>query len=153
MAHFDYREPKTIILDTSTSYSSFSGGEWQDLSDWINRKCAPRCRIDVIVDSAQSKVQLSMFAPSPKERSALMSLVYEKLPDDVVIMGETNSITEEYARSSFLQAAKAELKLLHKCANKPKGSTLTQMDVANIFAAQSITDEALARIQEQTSIT
>lgn len=152
IAHFDYREPKTILVDTSTAYSSFSGREWQDLSDWINQKCAPRCRIDVIVDSAQSKVQLSMFAPSPKERSALISLVYEKLPDDVVIMGETNSITEEYARSSFLQAAKAELKLLHKCANKPKG-TLTQMDVANIFTAQSITDEALARIHEQTSIT
>jgi hypothetical protein len=148
-AHFDYREPKTLILDTSKSCSALSGQEWHDLSSSINHNCAPRCRIDVVVDSIQSKVQLSLFAPSPKERSILMSFVHDKIPDDVIILGETSSITKEYAQSSFLQAAKLELKLLHKYANKPKGSNLTQADVANIFAAQSITDEALARIHEQ----
>jgi hypothetical protein len=78
-----------------------------------------------------------------------MSLVYDKIPDDVIILGETSSVTEEYAQSSFLQAVKSELKLLHKYANKSKDSALTQMDVASIFATQSITDEALARIHEQ----
>ena len=148
-AYFDYREPKTIVLDVSKSNSDSSGSEWHDLCSWINRKYAPRCWIDLVLDSIHSKVKLSCFAPSPKERAILMSLVYDKIPDDVIILGETSSITEEYAQSSFLQAAKSELKLLHKYANKSKDSALTQMDVGNIFAAQSITDEALARIHEQ----
>lgn len=148
-AYFDYREPKTIVLDVSKSYSASSGREWHDLCSWINLKYAPRCRIDLVVDSIHSKVQLSCFAPSPKERAILMSLVYDKIPDDVIILGETSSVTEEYAQSSFLQAVKSELKLLHKYANKSKDSALTQMDVASIFATQSITDEALARIHEQ----
>lgn len=148
-AIFDYRVPRIILLDVSSSCSNNIENDWQSTIDAVNEGCIRGNRVDFHFDPEQMRVSLSIFGSSPEHRLCLLRQVMRKIPDEICVIG-TNTCTwkQEYLAKAYLENVEIELQLMNCCqvdSNK-EGSRKILKD---LFIAQSINDEISSIIAEE----
>jgi hypothetical protein len=140
-AIFDYRVPRIILLDVSSSCSSSIGNDWQSMIDAINEGCIRGNRVDFHFDPEQMRVSLSIFGSSPEHRLCLLRQVMRKIPDEICVIG-TNACTwkQEYLAKAYLENVEIELQLMN-CCQIDSSKEASRKILKDLFIAQSMNDE------------
>jgi hypothetical protein len=148
-AIFDYRVPRILFLDVSSSRSSNIENDWQSIIDSLNAYCIPGNRVDFHFNPEQMRVALSIFGSSLEHRLCLLRQAMRKIPHEVRIVG-TNTCTwnQEFLVSALLENVEVELQLMNCCQDDSKEGGSRKI-LNNLFMAKSINDEIASMIAEQ----
>eukprot|EP00557_Chaetoceros_sp_GSL56_P010633 CAMPEP_0176476732 /NCGR_PEP_ID=MMETSP0200_2-20121128/219_1 /TAXON_ID=947934 /ORGANISM="Chaetoceros sp., Strain GSL56" /LENGTH=661 /DNA_ID=CAMNT_0017872441 /DNA_START=152 /DNA_END=2137 /DNA_ORIENTATION=+ len=147
-AIFDYRVPRILLLDISSSCSSNIENDWQSIVESLNACCIPGNRVDFYFDPQQMRVSLSIFGSSDEHRLCLLRQIMKKIPNDARIIGtNTCTLNQEYLATALLENIQVELELMKNLVNSKEVGSRKILN--ELFMAQSINDDIASIMTEQ----
>ncbi|KAL7529131.1 hypothetical protein ACHAXR_005615 [Thalassiosira sp. AJA248-18] len=88
-AIFEYRQPRTLIIDTSGEMNSTQDATmWKELVSKLNDNIGGSSFIDLYCKKGDPRLKLVIFGSNPEERAATVKLVLRSLPQSAKLITE-----------------------------------------------------------------
>jgi len=144
-AIFEYRQPRTLTVDTSGEVNSAQDSRmWKELVSNLNGCIGGNSFIDLYCKKGDPRLKLVIFGSNPEERAATVKLVLRSLPESAKLIIEDPN--EKQNVKALLMSLKREADALKRHRALPSRDIRPEM-IAEMAALQKDTDGVASTIK------